>query len=469
MRPLSLSLRVCVRGDEADRDARARSSNWVGSTADLTRYRYGLGSNDEARRVDWWTDHTMIERCVRSSLLQSCALVADSPSSPARSFKLIIDFLTNRVNSINGRRYGDDPTILAWETGNEMNHLGMRPAPASWTLTVAKHLKSRAPRTLVMDGSFARNDDPERCYPNEVLDSPDVDIVSYHYYGDGDARRVKKDCEVARRHNKVCVPSLLSLQHARASLTLEDGRSQVRRGRVWLLQQGEPVRVVHEGPRLGRRCVPSLSLLVLSLCRNPRLTRKDSLQVPARSSGPCARTRLAAGTRRTARATASGPTVRSLSLSLPLPLPLSHLIADALHRPRADIPGWKDPAHHEFDAREASIVPYIRAASFKINGLRVPSAHPVPPAPSRPWLVQTRNGAPAVAFKGAAWAHSYVVVVRGPGGEHEKAVKDHTKEGELAVELAREVQAAGAQGVSVSVRGVSVDGMQGAESEALSL
>ena len=248
-----------MRGDEADRDARARSSNWVGSTADLTRYRYGLGSNDEARRVDWWTDHTMIERCVRSSALQSCALVADSPSSPARSFKLIIDFLTNRVNSINGRRYGDDPTILAWETGNEMNHLGMRPAPASWTLTVAKHLKSRAPRTLVMDGSFARNDDPERCYPNEVLDSPDVDIVSYHYYGDGDARRVKKDCEVARRHNKVYVPSLLSLQHARASLTLDDGRSQVCRGRVWLLQQGEPVRVVHEGPRLGRRCVPSLS------------------------------------------------------------------------------------------------------------------------------------------------------------------------------------------------------------------
>ncbi|GAA5863738.1 hypothetical protein JCM1840_005748 [Sporobolomyces johnsonii] len=157
-------------------------SNWVGSTADLTRYRYGLRSNDEARRVDWWTDHTMIE-----------------------SFKLIIDFLLNRKNSINGRRYGDDPTILAWETGNEMNHQGMRPAPASWTLIVAKHLKARAPNTLVMDGSFARNDDPERCYPREVLDSPDVDIISYHYYGSGDIRRVKKDCEIAKRHNKVFI------------------------------------------------------------------------------------------------------------------------------------------------------------------------------------------------------------------------------------------------------------------------
>lgn len=59
-----------------------------------------------------------------------------------------------------------------------MNHQGMRPAPFEWTLTIARHLKSRAPNTLVMDGSFARNDDPERCYPREVLESPDVDIVS---------------------------------------------------------------------------------------------------------------------------------------------------------------------------------------------------------------------------------------------------------------------------------------------------
>ncbi|GAA5938222.1 hypothetical protein JCM3775_002920 [Rhodotorula graminis] len=347
-------------------------SNWVGSTADLTRYRYGLGSNDEARRVDWWTDHTMIE-----------------------SFKLIIDFLTNRVNSINGRRYGDDPTILAWETGNEMNHLGMRPAPASWTLVVAKHLKSRAPRTLVMDGSFARNDDPERCYPKEVLDSPDVDIISYHYYGDGDARRVKKDCEVARRHNKVFVA-------------------------------GE----------FGFFSKPSTY---------------ESFMKDLDSAG------------------GAGSLVWSLRPHSARGGHKTHGEGDGIWS--YHIPGWKDPAHREFDAREAPIVSSIRAASFKINGLRAPSQYPVPPAPSRPWLVQTRNGAaPAVAFQGAAWAHRYVVVVRGPGGEHEKEARDHTKEGEFAVELAREVHAAGGgQGVQVSVRGVSVDGVQGAESEALSL
>lgn len=61
--------------------------------------------------------------------------------------------------------------------GNELNYRGMRPAPASWTLTIARHLKARG-KQLVMDGSFARADDPESCYNAEVLESPDVDILS---------------------------------------------------------------------------------------------------------------------------------------------------------------------------------------------------------------------------------------------------------------------------------------------------
>lgn len=48
----------------------------------------------EAKKVDWWTDFEMIE-----------------------SFKLLLDKLLGRVNSKNGRKYGEDPVILAWETG----------------------------------------------------------------------------------------------------------------------------------------------------------------------------------------------------------------------------------------------------------------------------------------------------------------------------------------------------------------
>lgn len=102
------------------------------------------------------------------------------------SFKLIIDKLLNRVNTFNGRQLKSDSTVLAFETGNEMNFLGYRPAPASWTLIIAKHIKSLAPNTLVMDGSFARTEVVESCYAKEVLESPDVDILSYHYYGSGE-------------------------------------------------------------------------------------------------------------------------------------------------------------------------------------------------------------------------------------------------------------------------------------------
>ncbi|GAA5848532.1 hypothetical protein JCM8547_004542 [Rhodosporidiobolus lusitaniae] len=347
-------------------------SNWVGSTADLTRYRYGLGTNDEARKIDWWTDHTMIE-----------------------SFKLIIDFLLNRTNSINGRRYGDDPTILAWETGNEMNHLGMRPAPASWTLIVAKHLKSRAPRTLVMDGSFARNDDCERCYEREVLESPDVDIVSFHFYGSGEIRRVKKDIEIAKRHNKVFVAG----EYGFFGKTSD-----------------------YESFLSAIDSAGGAGSLVWSL--RPHSSR-GGYKTHGEGDGNW-----------------------------------------SYH-----IPGSKQIAHCEFDPKEAYIVSSIRNASFRINGLKVPSSFPVPLPPSRLWLVQHPHGV-AMSFAGSAWAAKYQVFVRsssGAGPEQVTEALDSTKEGEFCVVLTKGVAPFSGQAVQIRVRAVGVDGSVGGESEELTV
>ncbi|KAI7957417.1 hypothetical protein MJO28_004512 [Puccinia striiformis f. sp. tritici] len=102
-------------------------------------------------------------------------------------------------------RIGDDPTILAFETGNEMNFGGKRPAPGEWTLEIARHIKNLAPRALVMDGSFARTDETPHRHDLQALHSELVDIISYHYFGHGDTRLVEHDVKAAREHGTVFV------------------------------------------------------------------------------------------------------------------------------------------------------------------------------------------------------------------------------------------------------------------------
>ena len=47
-------------------------------------------------------------------------------------------------------RWGADPTIPFWETGNELWD-----APRAWTVQIAAHLRSLAPNALIGDGSGA--------------------------------------------------------------------------------------------------------------------------------------------------------------------------------------------------------------------------------------------------------------------------------------------------------------------------
>ncbi|WP_328468442.1 cellulase family glycosylhydrolase [Actinoplanes sp. NBC_00393] len=75
-----------------------------------------------------------------------------------------------RVNPLTGKRYTDDPTIMAWELGNELE--GMTP---EWIDTNASLFKSWAPRQLIAAGR--RFDiDPD------TLGASAVDIVDVHYY-----------------------------------------------------------------------------------------------------------------------------------------------------------------------------------------------------------------------------------------------------------------------------------------------
>ena len=80
------------------------------------------------------------------------------------AYRLRVTTLLDRRNSVTGVRYGDDPTILAWELMNEA-----RQAPADWVSFAAGCVRDRS-RQLVSLGD------------EEARDSPDLDLASLHFY-----------------------------------------------------------------------------------------------------------------------------------------------------------------------------------------------------------------------------------------------------------------------------------------------
>ena len=69
------------------------------------------------------------------------------------SFKTHISAVLNRVNQYTGLIYKEDPTILAWETGNEINVVP-NTGISVWTDEISRHIKlSEGALQLVVDGN----------------------------------------------------------------------------------------------------------------------------------------------------------------------------------------------------------------------------------------------------------------------------------------------------------------------------
>lgn len=85
-----------------------------------------------------------------------------------QDFKNYISHILNHVSKYTGVALEDDPTILAWETGNELS------APSSWVRTITTYIKGRDHHHLVMDGN----------QPDELLSDLNiqtVDLYTAHY------------------------------------------------------------------------------------------------------------------------------------------------------------------------------------------------------------------------------------------------------------------------------------------------
>lgn len=115
-------------------------------------------------------------------------------------FKKTITHVLTRVNTITGIPYAEDPTIMAWETGNELEN------PDAWLTEIAAHIKSLAPKQLLIDGYNAihYNDAPgvigKSQFPREAsLNDPNVDLVNTHHYEPSAPDTIKNLKETVRR------------------------------------------------------------------------------------------------------------------------------------------------------------------------------------------------------------------------------------------------------------------------------
>jgi mannan endo-1,4-beta-mannosidase len=107
-----------------------------------------------------------------------------------QDFETYISVLLDHVNVYTGIAYKNDPTIMAWETGNELF------PPTNWTQTISTYIKSIDRNHLVLDGHYGVD-------PN-AASLTNVDIVSNHYYPKNDLK-VTLDATAARKIGKVFI------------------------------------------------------------------------------------------------------------------------------------------------------------------------------------------------------------------------------------------------------------------------
>lgn len=94
-----------------------------------------------------------------------------------QDFKDYIRHIITHLKPYTGISYAEDPTIFAYETGNELSsgaQFGAMDVPNEWTAEISSFVKSLVPHKLIVDGTYGVN--------KSHLNIDTVDIYSDHYY-----------------------------------------------------------------------------------------------------------------------------------------------------------------------------------------------------------------------------------------------------------------------------------------------
>lgn len=113
----------------------------------------------------------------------------DTKSDVYKDFLLYLDTLFSHVNRYTQLAIKDDPTIMMWETGNELDD-----PPKAWTEAVANWIHNKAPNHLVASGRYGVS--------SVDLKINAIDAVSNHFYPPR-ADHYHSDASLAASHGKI--------------------------------------------------------------------------------------------------------------------------------------------------------------------------------------------------------------------------------------------------------------------------
>ncbi len=162
-------------------------------------------------------------------------------------YRHFLSFMLNRVNTVNGIAYKNDPAILAWQLGNEFGSFAgdrklsydiWNPIINKWSLDCAAFIKQLDPNHLVMEaGGGVRAD---------FINDPNIDIISDHLYeywsklggGDGILAPVAKRSQAECRGKKPLIIDefgLAEIENSRALMqTIID--EDIVGGMIWSIR-----------------------------------------------------------------------------------------------------------------------------------------------------------------------------------------------------------------------------------------
>ncbi len=154
--------------------------------------------------VNYWGDYGGMPQYVSWCAPGSSRDAFYTNATCQQLYKNYVSHMLNRVNTLNGRRYKDDPTVFAWELANEPRS-GDRTGTilTQWVATMAAYIKSIDPAHMVTTGeegfdTTSAGYTPISTYNNQgwLFDGgvgvsftantadPNIDFASIHLYPD---------------------------------------------------------------------------------------------------------------------------------------------------------------------------------------------------------------------------------------------------------------------------------------------